>query len=323
MITTKMNFSQVAQTLMQKPVILRTSFMKILMENVMFGYLIVRRQKIMSQMIDMTGWIMAEHGVPDSLITIIGIDEEWEQYRKENHLKKGAKWLCKCSCGSNKIFSVLGSDLKRKDGKGTRSCGCLRQKQMDNFWRETFVDLTNQRFGSLVAIEKISKSETGRINKRSVAYWKCQCDCGNFCIAGSTELRAGSVKSCGCLKRGGNSFVKKILQNNGINFEEEFSFIDLKYINPLHFDFKINTETEFFLLEIQGVQHFKAVEYFGGEEAYKKQLYHDKLKREYCKEHNIVLYEIPYIDMNTKELEEQVIQILKKESVLSQDQIFL
>lgn len=75
--------------------------------------------------IDMTGWVMAEHGVPDSLIIVIGLDEEFEKYRVEHHLKKTSKWLCKCMCGSDKIFSVLGSDLKRKDGKGTRSCGCL------------------------------------------------------------------------------------------------------------------------------------------------------------------------------------------------------
>jgi hypothetical protein len=29
----------------------------------------------------MTGWIMSEHGVLDSLIVVIGLDEEWEKYR--------------------------------------------------------------------------------------------------------------------------------------------------------------------------------------------------------------------------------------------------
>ena len=35
----------------------------------------------MGPRIDMTGWIMSEHGVPDSLIVVIGLDEEWEKYR--------------------------------------------------------------------------------------------------------------------------------------------------------------------------------------------------------------------------------------------------
>lgn len=53
-------------------------------------------------------------------------------------------------------------------------------------------DLTNQRFGKLVAIEP-----RGRKNKRIA--WFCQCDCGNETIVASDKLRSGHTQSCGCL----------------------------------------------------------------------------------------------------------------------------
>lgn len=53
-------------------------------------------------------------------------------------------------------------------------------------------DLTNQRFGKLVAIEP-----RGRKNKKIA--WFCQCDCGNTSVVASDKLRNGHTQSCGCL----------------------------------------------------------------------------------------------------------------------------
>jgi hypothetical protein len=48
------------------------------------------------------------------------------------------------------------------------------------------------------------------------------------------------------------------------------------------------------LIEYQGIQHFQAKSKFGGEAGLRKQQYHDMLKREYCRKHNIKLLLIPY-----------------------------
>jgi len=53
-------------------------------------------------------------------------------------------------------------------------------------------DLTGQRFGRLVAIE--------RIPRKGVAYWECACDCGNHVVVFMNSLRIGRTKSCGCLR---------------------------------------------------------------------------------------------------------------------------
>jgi hypothetical protein len=46
--------------------------------------------------------------------------------RSDNNHKGRAKWLCLCSCGTEKV--ILGDHLTRRDGKGVLSCGCLQQE---------------------------------------------------------------------------------------------------------------------------------------------------------------------------------------------------
>lgn len=55
-------------------------------------------------------------------------------------------------------------------------------------------DLTNQRFGRLVAIYPTKKRSKG---ERII--WLCHCDCGNLTEVASNNLLTGHTKSCGCL----------------------------------------------------------------------------------------------------------------------------
>ena len=60
-------------------------------------------------------------------------------------------------------------------------------------------DLTGQKFGKLVVIERVEKPDN--INDKK-AYWICKCECGNITkpIAG-TSLTRGNTQSCGCLQK--------------------------------------------------------------------------------------------------------------------------
>lgn len=53
-------------------------------------------------------------------------------------------------------------------------------------------DISNQRFGRLVAISPTGEKRWG------VSLWKCHCDCGNAHIVAVNSLKSGNVKSCGC-----------------------------------------------------------------------------------------------------------------------------
>lgn len=56
-------------------------------------------------------------------------------------------------------------------------------------------DLTGQRFGKLVALKIVGK--TDKNNKK----WLCKCDCGNEVVVRQGCLHAGITKSCGCMRK--------------------------------------------------------------------------------------------------------------------------
>lgn len=64
------------------------------------------------------------------------------------------------------------------------------------------IDLTGQRFGKLVVIER------GPNTKSRTTRWICTCDCGNKTLTCADLLRNGTVKSCGCLNKSPELFEK-------------------------------------------------------------------------------------------------------------------
>ena len=95
-------------------------------------------------------------------------------------------WNCKCDCGN--IKPIMAKHLK---GKTIQSCGCLQKERTSEANKK---DLTNKRFGRLIAIEEYSKDKDGY-------KWLCECDCGNKIIVSVHNLSIGNTKSCGCLHR--------------------------------------------------------------------------------------------------------------------------
>lgn len=96
--------------------------------------------------------------------------------------------------------------------------------------------------------------------------------------------------------------IEDILKSAGLNFKEQYSFPDLigEAGHALRFDFAVfndNNELEF-LIEYQGIQHYKPKSIFGGISGLKKQQFYDMEKREYCKRHNIKLVIIPFWEQN-------------------------
>jgi hypothetical protein len=63
-----------------------------------------------------------------------------------------------------------------------------------------------QRFGRLTVIELDHIKEY--IDKKNIVryrkYYKCICDCGNFCVTEKSQLTTGHCQSCGCLQKEAN-----------------------------------------------------------------------------------------------------------------------
>lgn len=54
------------------------------------------------------------------------------------------------------------------------------------------IDLTGQRFGRLVVVERAGS------NAHGAAMWRCVCDCGGEARVRGDGLRSGRTRSCGC-----------------------------------------------------------------------------------------------------------------------------
>ena len=52
------------------------------------------------------------------------------------------------------------------------------------------LDLTNQRFGNLIALERAPKRDD------KYTRWLCQCDCGTQKEIQTGHLTTGAIKSC-------------------------------------------------------------------------------------------------------------------------------
>lgn len=105
-------------------------------------------------------------------------------YRAEDHLSKNGNkrvvWHCMCDCGNE--TDVMALNLTRNH---TLSCGCARDAGRKPLIR----DITGQRFGQLVAIQ--------RVENASRTKWLFRCDCGNEVEAYLTNVVSGKTKSCG------------------------------------------------------------------------------------------------------------------------------
>lgn len=191
------------------------------------------------------------------------------------------RYVCQCECGN--IIEVNGNSLRTGH---TTSCGCSRKNKNK-------IDLINKRFGKLTVLYDTQKRHDRHV------IWYCQCDCGNYCEVQSKYLLNGNTQSCGCLKSHGEQFILSVLQEHSIIFQKEYVFPDLK---NLKFDFAImKNDIVVGVIEYNGEQHYKPIEFFGGEERYTLQKERDNKKIQFCKDNNIPLIIYRYDEELTKE----------------------
>lgn len=94
-----------------------------------------------------------------------------------------------------------------------------------------FKDLTGQRFGRLVVIERAPSLDWR-------TYWRCQCDCGNQIIVAARHLASGKTLSCKCLQS--ENRTRHGLTTHTKKSREYAAWIDAKArcFNPNHIGYK-------------------------------------------------------------------------------------
>lgn len=122
---------------------------------------------------------------------------------------------------------------------------------------------------------------------------RIKCKCGNEYITSFDCYIHMGVNRCPvCTKRISKNelLISDILNKLKVNYEREKRFCDCRDKNPLPFDFYIPKFN--LLIEYDGEQHYKPIR--NNIEKFRLTQYHDKLKNDYCKSHDIDLLRIPY-----------------------------
>lgn len=204
--------------------------------------------------------------------------------REEND-GKHVRYLCKCDCGNEKIF--YSNNLKR--GLST-SCGCFRKDKLSQLY---FQDLTGQTFGRLT-VENLNSYD----EKNNRYFWNCACECGTKTIVSSNHLKNGHTQSCGCIISAGEEKISKILSDNNIMFEKGLSHgLILPTGGSAKYDFSIFNENHElqYSIEYDGWQHYiQSDSKWDRDGKFEIRQNSDKLKDQWCIDHNIPLIRIPY-----------------------------
>lgn len=252
-----------------------------------------------------------QYDLTDCYFGKLHVIDQADTFWSDSGKSRMVRWNCECECGKK---VVVNSRALRTGA--TQSCGCYQKQRVSEALTD---DLTNKRFGLLYVLERTGSYRRKNSSSGMAVMWKCKCDCGNEIVTFGWSLKCGDNVSCGCAKRSeAERTVEEILSDNGyvkdVTFFTEISFPDLIGFegHRLRFDFAIKTNDKYVFIECQGEQHYKSVDFFGGNKAFVHRQENDKLKRKWVSEHNYRLIEIPY----TIRGRDDFLKVLAKEHII-------
>lgn len=221
----------------------------------------------------------------------------------------GATFRCVCDCGNETI--VKGADLR---GKRVVSCGCLQRENAYSHLKSAGMAHRANEIGSVYG--KLTVLNLSHVNTSGNAYWDCVCECGNHRTVCGTCLRDGTITACEfcSAKSRGEQRIHELLVDLGISHQTQYVMDELRGRNGrrLPFDFAVFCDNEVLcLIEYQGTQHYIEVPYFRNAESLARRQQTDEKRRQFCRDNNIRLIEIPYWDydrLNTEYLFELLFQ---------------
>ena len=146
-----------------------------------------------------------------------------------------------------------------------------------------------EKFGLLTVIKKSDKKA-----KDGHYYFECRCECGNMTLVRSSDLKCGSIKSCGCLGSSSGEFeIYNFLDANFIYYIREKAIEELVTSKGGHprFDFELfDKYGNSFFLEFHGEQHYWPTKNSDFGENQREET--DPMKIKYCEDNDESLHVI-------------------------------
>lgn len=253
-------------------------------------------------------------------------------YRSPSGKSFATRWICRCDCGRYTVVTTF-----HLNSGHTKSCGnpnCNFYMSPDNLVGQRFDRLTVVKQLSPIVTHRYRKDRRGMLVTDRDYVWLCKCTCGRYCKRRGSVLKykkAGHM--CDYCKKHGfripasdeidNTIVRQAkssneyaviqyLFRNHVDFSTEQSFPGLVGRDnfDLRYDICINTKP-LVLIELNGVQHYKPLKFFGGEKMFKLQVQHDKEKEVYAERHGYEFYSINCVGLSCSEVVQQIAMILK------------
>ncbi|MEI4282504.1 hypothetical protein [Tetragenococcus halophilus] len=179
----------------------------------------------------------------------------------------------------------------------SREKGMEKQRSNDKEYKKRVYDLVQDEY---TVIGTYINSRT----KIDVRHETCGL---TFKVKPDAFIRGNQTRCPNCSRKQskGEKKVEEYLIQNHIPYQKEQTCDDLRSKKnwKLRFDFAIYDEEQIeSVVEVDGIGHFKSVEYFRGEEGLKQVEENDEIKNQYCKKKGIQLIRIPYTIIDDTEL---------------------
>lgn len=177
----------------------------------------------------------------------------------------------------------------------------------------------NENIDNFLVLKNYSIKRLGDYKDNS-SLIKFQCSCSKKFNRSWDSIRSGKGVMCNtCLNKSSlNEFiVEQFLLECNVKFEREKSFEECKFKNKLPFDFYLYEHN--ILIEVDGEQHYMPIR-FGGmeqsesEEKYQNQLIKDDIKNNFCKNNNIDLIRLSYLEIKNNSFKDKLLNIIRQKS---------
>ena len=213
------------------------------------------------------------------------VDDLSKIHNSQEHIK------CKCTkCGliqeNKRVYDYYNGKQCFCVSKGTKKPHVVLEKELEEQGYELLEEYQNTDIPTMV--RRISCNHTFRVRIADILKDKYYCP---LCNNSKGELA-----------------IINFLNNNNIKYIRQYSITTYK---TCFIDFFILSLNLF--IEYNGIQHYKPIKFFGGEEAFNEQTKRDQSVREYSINNNKKLLEISYQDFEN--IDEILKEAIRDESI--------
>lgn len=227
---------------------------------------------------------------------------------EEKYINCMTKMKFRCKCGN--VYEAKWNHVKSQSKWQCNKCSGWKSNTKPNL---EDIKLECEKHGIECLEEEYKNTKTKM---------RFKCKCGNIYEATWSRVIKQNQWQCSKCSKAmsrGEVLTQKYLDNKNILYTTQDS---LGCTNPktgknLPFDFVIRNNSNTIIIEIDGEQHYRSVEYFGGEERLKITQYRDNVKNEFCKNNGHKLYRIRWQGRDDEEeLLQQLENIMKENNLI-------